>query len=270
MSIGGLPKPGLINVTSPRIFANDSIVTTDNDSDNTPKRNDTSLGATSKRFVALMTSAADQTVELNDAARKLQAPKRRIYDVTNVLEGIGLVTKKTKNHFQWVGGEVDPDNHVEPDEVELTRLREREAELTQAIEQQETQLKYLTEHNDRLGYVTCKDLRSIFRQHLVLCLKAPQDTKLQVPDPSEGFQMLLKSTRGSINCYLCPEIEDNETESEKEPHVEENQTSRDNENNDSNDSGENKFLPFSPLSDREYIFTLEQNEGIANLFDMNM
>ena len=25
---------------------------------------------------------------------------------------------------------------------------------------------------------------------------------------------------------------------------------RDNENNDSNDSGENKFLPFSPLSDR--------------------
>ena len=90
------------------------------------------------------------------------------------------MTKKTKNHFQWVGGEVDPDNHVEPDEVELTRLREREAELTQAIEQQETQLKYLTEHNDRLGYVTCKDLRSIFRQHLVLCLKAPQDTKLQV------------------------------------------------------------------------------------------
>ena len=38
--------------------------------------------------------------------------------------------------------------------------------------------------------------------------------------------MLLKSTRGSINCYLCPEIEDNETESEKEPQVEENQTSR--------------------------------------------
>jgi hypothetical protein len=46
-----------------------------------------SLGATSKRFVALMTAAQDQTIELNQAARKLQAPKRRIYDVTNVLEG---------------------------------------------------------------------------------------------------------------------------------------------------------------------------------------
>ena len=34
-----------------------------------------------------MTGAIDQTIELNEAAKKLNAPKRRIYDVTNVLEG---------------------------------------------------------------------------------------------------------------------------------------------------------------------------------------
>ena len=45
------------------------------------------MGATAKRFVALMTGAIDQTIELNEAAKKLNAPKRRIYDVTNVLEG---------------------------------------------------------------------------------------------------------------------------------------------------------------------------------------
>ncbi len=27
--------------------------------------------------------------------------KRRIYDITNVLEGIGLIEKKTKNAIQW-------------------------------------------------------------------------------------------------------------------------------------------------------------------------
>jgi len=27
--------------------------------------------------------------------------KRRIYDITNVLEGIGLIEKRTKNSIQW-------------------------------------------------------------------------------------------------------------------------------------------------------------------------
>lgn len=36
------------------------------------------------------------------AAEILQVrQKRRIYDITNVLEGIGLIEKKTKNAIQW-------------------------------------------------------------------------------------------------------------------------------------------------------------------------
>ena len=30
--------------------------------------------------------------------------KRRIYDITNVLEGIGLFKKNHKNKIQWIGG----------------------------------------------------------------------------------------------------------------------------------------------------------------------
>ena len=33
-----------------------------------------------------------------------QVKKRRIYDITNVLEGVGLLVKKTKNIVQWMGG----------------------------------------------------------------------------------------------------------------------------------------------------------------------
>ncbi len=29
--------------------------------------------------------------------------KRRIYDITNVLEGINLIDKKSKNNIQWKG-----------------------------------------------------------------------------------------------------------------------------------------------------------------------
>jgi hypothetical protein len=34
-------------------------------------------------------------------ATKLNVQKRRIYDITNVLEGIGLIDKKSKNNIQW-------------------------------------------------------------------------------------------------------------------------------------------------------------------------
>ena len=37
-------------------------------------------------------------LDLNEAAGALGVQKRRIYDITNVLEGLGIVTKKSKNH----------------------------------------------------------------------------------------------------------------------------------------------------------------------------
>ena len=43
----------------------------------------------------------------------LQVQKRRIYDITNVLEGIGLIEKKSKNNIQWKGnGASDNDDMV--------------------------------------------------------------------------------------------------------------------------------------------------------------
>lgn len=38
---------------------------------------------------------------MNRAASELGVQKRRIYDITNVLEGIGLLVKKGKNHVSW-------------------------------------------------------------------------------------------------------------------------------------------------------------------------
>lgn len=48
--------------------------------------------------------------------------KRRIYDITNVLEGIGLIEKKSKNNIQWRGGASADDNEVEL-QAELAALR---------------------------------------------------------------------------------------------------------------------------------------------------
>lgn len=56
----------------------------------------------------------------------LQVQKRRIYDITNVLEGIGLIEKKLKNNIQWKGGtSADAAEHL----PEQTALRQEVAHL---------------------------------------------------------------------------------------------------------------------------------------------
>lgn len=49
-----------------------------------------------------MRSCKDGVLDLNYAAEQLSVQKRRIYDITNVLEGIKLIEKKSKNNVQWM------------------------------------------------------------------------------------------------------------------------------------------------------------------------
>lgn len=65
-------------------------------------RYDTSLNLTTKRFLNLLSQSADGVVDLNWASQVLDVQKRRIYDITNVLEGIQLISKKSKNNIQWL------------------------------------------------------------------------------------------------------------------------------------------------------------------------
>lgn len=63
-------------------------------------RYDSSLGLLTKKFVSLIQNAPEGILDLNQAAGQLGVQKRRIYDITNVLEGIGLIEKKSKNNIQ--------------------------------------------------------------------------------------------------------------------------------------------------------------------------
>ena len=67
-----------------------------------PSRFDSSLGQLTKKFVHILRSSATNRLDLNKAAQQLGVQKRRIYDITNVLEGIGLIQKEGKNHVAWV------------------------------------------------------------------------------------------------------------------------------------------------------------------------
>ncbi|CAK8683310.1 unnamed protein product [Clavelina lepadiformis] len=177
-------------------------------------RYDTSLGLLTKRFIQLMYEAEDGILDLNQAAERLSVQKRRIYDITNVLEGIKLIEKRSKNNVQWVAAKTGDEPHSENEILEyksdVRKLREKEEELDMLIKQRQIELERLSESNSKHSYVTYQDIRSIksFKDQIVICIKAPQDTKLEVPDPGEKIQMLLKSTKGEIDVFLCPDPQD--------------------------------------------------------------
>ena len=66
-------------------------------------RKENGLVELTKKFIDQLKEAADQTIDLNDAVKVLEVQKRRIYDITNVLEGIGLICKVSKNNMRWDG-----------------------------------------------------------------------------------------------------------------------------------------------------------------------
>ena len=66
-------------------------------------RQENGLVELTKKFIQLIKDAPEQCVDLNDAVDKLAVQKRRIYDITNVLEGIGLISKYKKNKIRWAG-----------------------------------------------------------------------------------------------------------------------------------------------------------------------
>ncbi|KAK4532398.1 hypothetical protein CCYA_CCYA12G3255 [Cyanidiococcus yangmingshanensis] len=66
-------------------------------------RQDCSLFKLTHRFLELVFKTNDGLLDLNSVAERLGVKKRRIYDITNVLEGVGIIEKQGKNHIRWKG-----------------------------------------------------------------------------------------------------------------------------------------------------------------------
>ncbi|KAM9075394.1 transcription factor E2F3 isoform X2 [Balaenoptera acutorostrata] len=279
------------------------------DSPKKKTRYDTSLGLLTKKFIQLLSQSPDGVLDLNKAAEVLKVQKRRIYDITNVLEGIHLIKKKSKNNVQWMGCSLSEDGGMLAQcqglSKEVTELSQEEKKLDELIQSCTLDLKLLTEdsENQRLAYVTYQDIRKIsgLKDQTVIVVKAPPETRLEVPDPIESLQIHLASTQGPIEVYLCPE--ETETHSPMKTNNQDHNgniskpTSKDLASTNSGHSDcsismadlsplaspanllqqtedqipSNLEGPFvnllPPLLQEDYLLSLGEEEGISDLFD---
>ncbi|XWS56051.1 hypothetical protein CRYUN_Cryun09bG0053500 [Craigia yunnanensis] len=185
-------------------------------------RYDSSLGLLTKKFINLIKHAEDGILDLNKAAETLEVQKRRIYDITNVLEGIGLIEKKLKNKIHWKGvdaskpGEADGDVSVLQAEIENLSMEEHK--LDDQIREMQERLRDLSENenNQRWLFVTEEDIKSLpcFQNETLIAIKAPHGTTMEVPDPDEAveypqgrYRIILRSAMGPIDVYLVSQFE---------------------------------------------------------------
>ncbi|KAI4316924.1 hypothetical protein L6164_024851 [Bauhinia variegata] len=185
-------------------------------------RYDSSLGLLTKKFVNLIQEAKDGTLDLNRTAEILEVQKRRIYDITNVLEGIGLIEKTSKNHIRWKGynelGAGDLDDQASRLKDEVGNLYAEECQLDDSIRKKQELLRTLEGKNyQKYLFLTEEDILSLpcFQNQTLIAIKAPQASFIEVPDPDEdnGFQqrqykMIVRSTTGPIDLYLLSKQND--------------------------------------------------------------
>ncbi|KAM8967353.1 transcription factor E2F5 [Pelodytes ibericus] len=179
-------------------------------------RHEKSLSLLTSKFVSLLQEAKDGVLDLKVAADTLAVrQKRRIYDITNVLEGIGLIEKKSKSSIQWKGVGAGCNTKEVLDalknvKAEIGDLDLKEKELDQQKVWLQQSIKNIMDDpsNRQFSFVTHDDVCDSFDGDTLLAVQAPSGTQLEVPIPEMGkqgrkkYQISLKSNSGPINVLL--------------------------------------------------------------------
>lgn len=174
------------------------------------KRDENSLYTLTKKFIQIIKDSPDNFINMSKAAEMLCVAKRRIYDITNVLEGLGLVSKWSVNSVKWVGNNINEllsSGGLDTSGADGLNPRGiRDDTLDREIEALSDEISEMSRDPKRLenAYVTYEDLQrlSIFREKLLFAIKAPSDTTMEYPRYCKGtYRMRIMTENGKISVY---------------------------------------------------------------------
>ncbi|KAI5192217.1 transcription factor E2F3 [Nematocida minor] len=169
----------------------------------TTSRTGSSLAVLAKKFLNLLKESPMLELDLNYAASVLEIHKRRLYDITNVLEGVGYIKKKLKNSIQYTrdkgkdrcaqcgGASLNTGKETE----EVKELLQAEKEIDEKLNRINAELQLLAnqEENINLAYVTYTDLKELDNSSAVslFAIKTPAGTFLDFPSSSNPEENIL-------------------------------------------------------------------------------
>eukprot|EP00127_Corallochytrium_limacisporum_P006922 Clim_evm8s238 gene=Clim_evmTU8s238 len=241
--------------------------------DDKGSRYDTSLGRLTSSFVDLIRKSPGGVLDLNEAATRLEVAKRRIYDITNVLEGINLIEKQGKNNIAWrgSGNNGGSGRHAE----EVARLERQLGDLNaqlavmhehQAIAEKEIRDLGDNPENRELAYLLYSDVREadgLGTDSTLLAIKAPSGTTLGVPPYNGGMYKIEITHEQKMPIFLYDLMDDGEPlRAEPEQEV------CDQQGLDTTHSrGESGSPMYNEASQAAYIMGNENSQDFATVHD---
>ena len=156
-------------------------------------RQENSLGELTKNFIDCVKSKGLELININEIVKKLKVKKRRIYDITNVLEGIGYIKKLGKNQIKWIKTDFLNENIILNYNNEDSNKINKFLELKKENEKLDLFLKEINLEFEKLNekpetknyaYVTYDDLKNLAdnNNNKMIAIKAPIDTSIEIID----------------------------------------------------------------------------------------
>ncbi|XP_076730333.1 transcription factor E2F6 isoform X2 [Maylandia zebra] len=175
------------------------------------------LGSLTRGFLELLLAAPDGSLDIRQVAANLQTSVQQVHAIARVLDGISLIQRESAHKIKWIGWSSISSflwRNQQKFHREIQKLKLVEEALDGFIRSCAQQLFSLTDNveNSSLAYVTFEDISrlGVYRDQTAIIVKAPEDTKLDVPAPTEeSVQLWLKAVKGPILVMTCEVGSDN-------------------------------------------------------------
>ncbi len=175
----------------------ESIEEEDENSKYTKQEN--SLAQLTQNFLNYIKKKGRINISINELVEDLKVKKRRIYDITNVLQGIGYLEKKGKNEILWIKDNnciniQNPNNNIISSysqlKQELDELKSQNENIEENMNKYREEFKLISQKNEfpKYGYITFDDITELSLNEKVnfMIIKAPKGTSINVIDDEES------------------------------------------------------------------------------------
>ena len=149
-------------------------------------RQENSLCQLTKKVLQYIENKKKLNININELVKDLDVKKRRIYDITNVLQGIGYIEKKGKNEIIWIKNQNQITNKKNKIKNNSFKIHKQVNELNTFMDKIKDEINSISSKSDffKYGYITYTDLINLSKNENInlLIIKATKGTKVDIMD----------------------------------------------------------------------------------------